>query len=79
MDCCWLQEQTGDALHALICALAYNIRWLTTAMRAKSRRALSWLLQTVEVAAKNADIGLVERTGQIVGSVRRWVGGPGVA
>ncbi|PPU93659.1 hypothetical protein XhyaCFBP1156_20610 [Xanthomonas hyacinthi] len=28
MDRCWLQGQTGDELHAVLCAASYNIRWL---------------------------------------------------
>lgn len=32
MDRCWLKGQTGDALHAVLCAAGYNIRWLKRAM-----------------------------------------------
>lgn len=32
MDRCWLQGQTGDALHALSCAMGYNIVWLLRAI-----------------------------------------------
>jgi len=32
MDRCWLQGALGDALHALSCALGYNIRWLLRAI-----------------------------------------------
>jgi IS5 family transposase len=32
MDRCWLQGAAGDALHALSCAAAYNIRWLKRAI-----------------------------------------------
>jgi IS5 family transposase len=32
MDRCWLQGQLGDALHAVLCATGYNIRWLLRAM-----------------------------------------------
>ncbi len=28
MDRCWLKGQTGDALHAVLCAAGYNLRWL---------------------------------------------------
>ena len=51
MDRCWLAGATGDALHALSCALGYNIRWLMRSLLAKARRALSWLVQMVAVAA----------------------------
>ena len=32
MQRCWLQGQTGDALHTLCCALGYNLRWLMRAV-----------------------------------------------
>jgi len=32
MDRCWLLGQTGDALHAVLCAAGYNIRWLLRAI-----------------------------------------------
>lgn len=41
MQRCWLQGETGDALHALCCAVGYNLRWL---MRAVLRLGLRGLL-----------------------------------
>jgi len=41
MDRCWLKGQTGDALHAVLCAAGYNIRWL---LRAIVRLGLKGLL-----------------------------------
>jgi IS5 family transposase len=32
MDRCWLKGETGDALHAVLCAVGYNIRWLLRAI-----------------------------------------------
>ena len=32
MQRCWLQGATGDALHALCCAVGYNLRWLMWAV-----------------------------------------------
>jgi IS5 family transposase len=32
MDRCWLQGQLGDAIHAVLCATGYNLRWLLRAM-----------------------------------------------
>ncbi|MDE2150229.1 MAG: IS5 family transposase [Gammaproteobacteria bacterium] len=29
---CWLQGATGDALHAVLCAAGYNVRWLLRAI-----------------------------------------------
>jgi len=32
MDRCWLPGQLGDAMHAVLCATGYNLRWLLRAM-----------------------------------------------
>ena len=37
MDRCWLSGAAGDALHAVLCAAGFNIRWL---LRAIVRRGL---------------------------------------
>ncbi|APA87157.2 transposase (plasmid) [Paraburkholderia sprentiae WSM5005] len=29
---CWLKGQTGGALHAVLCAAGYNLRWLLRAI-----------------------------------------------
>jgi IS5 family transposase len=29
---CWLNGETGDALHAVLCAAGFNIRWLMRAI-----------------------------------------------
>ena len=50
MDRCWLQGQLGDALHAVLCAAGYNLRWLLRAMvrlglsAAFLRSLLRWLV-----------------------------------
>ena len=31
-DRCWRKGQLGDALHAVLCATGYNLRWLLRAM-----------------------------------------------
>ena len=38
MDRCWLQGAAGDALHAVLCAAGFNIRWL---LRAVARLGLA--------------------------------------
>ena len=40
MDCCWLKGAQGDALHAVLCAAGYNIRWLLRAIARLGRRSL---------------------------------------
>jgi IS5 family transposase len=46
MQRCWLQRQRVDALHALCCALGYNLRWL---MRAVLRLGLKGLLLCIHM------------------------------
>jgi IS5 family transposase len=29
---CWLKGATGDALHAVLCAVGYNLRWVLRAI-----------------------------------------------
>lgn len=41
MDRCWLKGELGDALHAVLCATGFNLRWL---MRAVVRLGLRGLL-----------------------------------
>jgi len=40
MDRCWLQGASGDAIHAVLCAAGFNIRWLLRAIAAKGLQAL---------------------------------------
>lgn len=40
MDRCWLRGATGDALHAVLCAAGYNLRWLLRAMVRMGLKAL---------------------------------------
>ena len=42
MDRCHLKGQTGDRLHAVLCAAGYNIRWL---LRRIARKGIAFLLR----------------------------------
>ena len=59
MDRCWLSGSSGDALHAVLCAAGFNIRWLLRAIAAKGLAAL--LLAFSQVALYAARIGKVLR------------------
>ena len=37
---CWLKGQTGDAIHAVLCAAGFNIRWLMRAIARLGLRAV---------------------------------------
>lgn len=75
MDRCWLQGSTGDALHALSCALGYNIRWLMRALLALARKTFLCPLQMVlagaEQAIAAAYAGLL-RLIAVMGRESRW-------
>ena len=47
MNCCHLKAQTGDAMHAVLCATGYNIRWLLRMIRKKGIGLFLSLLQTL--------------------------------
>ena len=55
LDRCWLQGALGDALHALSCALGYNIRWL---MRAIVRLGIGVVFLRLFLAAVMAPMAL---------------------
>ncbi len=40
MDRCWLSGAIGDALHTVLCAAGYNLRWLLRAMLRMGLKAL---------------------------------------
>jgi IS5 family transposase len=44
MDRCWLRGADGDALHAVLCAAGFNLRWLLRAIAAKGLRAFLLVL-----------------------------------
>jgi len=60
MDRCWLVGSTGDALHAVLCAAGFNIRWLLRSIAAKGLVAL--LLAFSHLALYAACIGNVLQT-----------------
>ena len=48
LDRCWLKGSEGDALHAVLCAAGFNIRWL---MRAIARLGLAAVLLRLHLLA----------------------------
>ncbi len=51
MDRCHLKGSTGDAIHAVLCAAGYNIRWLLRMIAQKGLGLLLCLLQAARSAA----------------------------
>ena len=60
MDRCWLSGSSGDALHAVLCAAGFNIRWLLRAIAAKGLAA--FLLALSQLALYAALIANALRT-----------------
>jgi IS5 family transposase len=51
MDRCHLKGSTGDAIHAVLCAAGYNIRWL---LRMIAQKGLGLLLRLLQAAGLTA-------------------------
>ena len=73
MNRCHLKGSEGDALHAVLCAAGYNIRWLLRMIAKKGLGLLLCLLQVSGLAS------LLEKLAEIFGQTRlqnsaqRWV------
>ncbi len=73
MDRCHLKGSEGDALHAVLCAAGYNIRWL---LRMIVKKGLGLLLCLLQVSGLT---GLIEKLAEIFGlkrlqgSDQRWM------
>ena len=65
MDRCWLLGATGDALHAVLCAAGYNIRWLLRMIVKKGLGLLLCLLQAHGLA------GVLQKLAEIFGRNRQ--------
>jgi IS5 family transposase len=77
MDRCWLSGSVGDALHAVLCAAGFNIRWLLRAITAKGLAAL--LLVFSQMALYAACIATALQTSTLTAArtdrplaYRRW-------
>jgi IS5 family transposase len=64
MDRCHLKGSQGDALHAVLCAAGYNIRWL---LRMIARKGLGLLLRLLQARCL---AGLFEKLAEIFGLYR---------
>jgi transposase, IS5 family len=80
MDRCWLHGERGDAIHAVLCAAGYNLRWL---LRAIVRldiapiflRLLCWCRRGADFALAgvcSASSSENRRVREVLGDRRRW-------
>ena len=54
MDRCWLAGQNGDALHAVLCAAGFNLRWLLRAIARGLLKQISWAYYLWRMACVHA-------------------------
>ena len=86
MDRCWLKGTEGDALHAVLCAAGFNIRWLMRAIVAQAAKAakafffgLLWLVNLLQMLLGGQQVGgqRARAAGKHAASARRVSGWPG--
>ncbi len=85
MDRCWLKGAESDALHAVLCAAGFNIRWLMRAIVAQAAKAakafffgLLWLasLPQMLLGGRQQGVQRARAAGNHAASVRRVGGWP---
>ncbi len=72
MDRCWLGGATGDALHAVLCAAGFNIRWLLRAIARKRLKALLLVFLQWALWVRCITSALPLRSSAVPASVRRF-------
>jgi IS5 family transposase len=72
MDRCWLKGSEGDALHAVLCAAGFNIRWLMRAIAGQAAKTAEAFLFVFFWLRLWAQMALGER----YAAVRRAEGHP---
>ena len=72
MDRCHLKGSEGDALHAVLCAVGYNIRWLLRMIAKKGLGLLLCLLQAAGLTALLAKLAEIFGLNQLQNSDQRW-------
>jgi transposase, IS5 family len=71
MDRCWLQGASGDALHAVLCAAGFNIRWLLRAIARKAKAALLLVLSQAALWVRRS-VRLLQIASAGVQTMRQW-------
>lgn len=73
MDRCWLQGATGDALHAVLCAAGFNIRWLLRAIARRGLKAVFLCLAALSLSLARWLAGRQDRNIATPPSIHRWL------
>jgi IS5 family transposase len=61
MDRCPLKGQTGDAIHAVLCAAGYNIKWMLRIIRKKGIHRFLSLIEALELGQRTKANGQSNR------------------
>ncbi|MCP2807316.1 hypothetical protein NK913_23900, partial [Salmonella enterica subsp. enterica serovar Typhimurium] len=69
---CHLKGSEGDALHAVLCAAGYNIRWLLRMIGKKGLGLLLCLLQAGGLAGLIAKLAEILGINRLQSSDQRW-------
>lgn len=69
MNRCWLKSSDGDALHAVLCAPGFNIRWLR---RAIARLGLRGLLLVLDVLTLYVGLAVQAVAGSSAHASKLW-------
>jgi IS5 family transposase len=72
MDRCHLKGSEGDALHAVLCAAGYNIRWLLRMIIKKGLGLLLCLLQVSGLAGLFGTLAEIFGLNRMQNSCHRW-------
>ena len=59
MDRCWLKGSEGDALHAMLCAAGFKIRWLLRAIARQATKVISLVLNLAALYGRIALLALM--------------------
>ena len=73
MDRCHLKGSEGDALHAVLCAAGYNIRWLLRMIVKKGLGLLLCLLQAWGFAGMFEKLAEIFARNRLQNSDQHWV------
>ena len=69
MDRCWLKGEVGDALHTVLCATGYNLRWLLRSMVRLGLTALFFALYCADLLRALASGGRRGRAARTVNAI----------
>jgi IS5 family transposase len=71
---CWLKGETGDALHAVLCAVGFNIRWLMRAIVAKGIGPLWQLFLRLNLTLQWIALGAIRPLERNDQNITRFLG-----